>query len=95
VVQINVAFERSDIPVQDHIELRVSESPEGEVFATWLRVNDAADGAVTVHVTQDSKPVAGAWEDATDYAQANKLLWIYVDDPAGVFPADELGLVEA
>jgi hypothetical protein len=58
-------------------------------------VNDAADGAVTVHVTQDSKPVAGAWEDATDYAQANKLLWIYVDDPAGVFPADELGLVEA
>jgi hypothetical protein len=94
VVQINVAFERSDVPVQDYVELRVSESPEGAVFATWLRVNDAAGGAVT-DVSQESKPIAGAWEDATEYAQANNLFWIYVDDPAGVFPADDLGLVEA
>lgn len=88
---IEVSLERPGPELPAYLEVTVRADADLTVFAVWKHVLQASGADGMASAGDRAKPVDEAWEDALAYAEHHRVGLIFVDDPGGVFPAEDFG----
>jgi hypothetical protein len=90
--KMHVVFEKPDASDEDYVRVGIGAGPTpDQPYGYWGHMAARSSGGLMMHAQDDApKPIRKTWDEALTYAHSHGLSLIYVEDPEGCFPADEL-----